>query len=192
MRVNQAMALVKDRLSDKRYRHSVGVGETALEMGRLFNVEDLEKIQVCGLLHDYARDMAPGDLLEIADKNNLIKHPVERELPDLLHGPVAAFLLERDFGVGDEEVLDAISCHTLGAVNMSDFAKIIFLADMIEPGRRYPGIEELKAAALKNPDLAILIGVENTIKYCLGKNKILHPLTIEVRNSYLRINKKSF
>jgi predicted HD superfamily hydrolase involved in NAD metabolism len=185
MQVNEAMAIIKDRLSYKRYQHCVGVGETAVKMSQIFKVGDVHKIKVCGLLHDYARDMTAGELLEIAEKNNLISHPVERDVPDLLHGPVAAFLLKRDWDVNDQEILDAIKCHTLGAVNMSDFVKIVFLADMIEPGRKYPGVEELRAVAFQNLDRAVLLGTENTIKYCLERKLILHPLTIEVRNSYL-------
>lgn len=30
---------------------------------------------------------------------------------------------------------------------MSDLEKIVYIADMIEPNRRYPGVEDLRAAA---------------------------------------------
>jgi len=186
MQVNKALLVIESRLSEKRYQHSVQVADTAQIMAEKFDLNS-QKAYLTGLLHDYARDMPFSELIEIAEKNQLMLHPLEKAVPELLHGPVGAFLLLRDMGVQDEEILNAVKHHTLGAVQMSDFEKVIYLADMIEPGRKYPGVEELRKLAYKNLDQAMLFGLENTIKYCLEKKKILHPQTVEVRNWFLQL-----
>ncbi|NLG32251.1 MAG: HD domain-containing protein, partial [Syntrophomonadaceae bacterium] len=106
-------------------------------------------------------------------------------VPDLLHAPVGALLLEKELGITDGEILTAVSNHTLGAPSMGELDKIIFLADMIEPGRDFPGIERLSCLALRNLDEGMLFALEVTIKYCLQEKRILHPRTIETRNYFL-------
>ncbi len=184
MDADRALELIKARLSSKRFQHSVQVANTAVRMARRYGLDE-SRANLAGLLHDYARDLPADKLLEIAEENHLVFHQVERSLPDLLHGPVGAFLLEEDLGIKDEGILTAVRHHTLGAVDMNDLDKIIYLADMTEPGRNYPGVEELRKLSYEDLDRAMLWGLEDTIKYCLDEKKILHPGTVEVRNCFL-------
>lgn len=140
MNAELATALIRERLSPRRFKHSVQVAELAREMATDFGI-DGEKAYLTGILHDCAKGISGDELLRIAEANGLIEDEVERRAPDLLHAPVGAFLLARDYGVGDVEILDAVRFHTLGNSQMSLLAKIIFLADAIEPGRDYPGVD---------------------------------------------------
>jgi predicted HD superfamily hydrolase involved in NAD metabolism len=70
---------------------------------------------------------------------------------------------------------------------MSDLDKIIYLADMIEPGRDFPGIERLRCVAERDLDQAMVIGIESTLRYCMDTHKLIHPRTILVRNWLLTI-----
>ncbi len=185
MEADKALEIVRLRLSKKRYQHSRQVADTAVQMAKKFGIDE-SQAYLAGLLHDYARDLPTVELLEIAEKNHLISHQVEREVPDLLHGPVGALLLEKDLALKDKAILTAIKHHTLGAVGMSDLEKIIFLADMIEPGRSYTGVAELRELALIDLDEAMLLGLESSIEHCLEAGKILHPETIEARNCFLQ------
>ncbi len=185
MQADQAVEIIRLRLSKKKYQHSRQVADTAVQMARRFGIDE-SRTYLAGLLHDYARDLAANELLEIAEKNALISHQVEREVPDLLHGPVGAFLLEKDLLIKDEDILSAVRHHTLGAVPMTDLEKVIFIADMIEPGRSYTGVGELRELAFKDLDEAMLLGLESSIQHCLKAGKILHPITIEARNCFLQ------
>jgi predicted HD superfamily hydrolase involved in NAD metabolism len=182
---DEALGLIKARLSDKRYNHSLQVAEVARDMAERYGV-DPNKAYLTGLLHDYAKGIPAPELLDIAVANHLLEDEVDRLVPDLLHAPVGAYLLQSQMAIGDNEILQAVKNHTLGALNMSDLDKIIYLADMIEPGRDFPGLERLKCLAWRNLEEGMLFGLESTIKYCLDEHRILHPLTVKVRNHFLR------
>lgn len=177
------------RLSSRRFQHSLGVAQAAWDLAEHYG-QNNEKAKLIGLLHDYAKGMSGQDLLTVAEENHLIGNEVDKQLPDLLHAPVGAVLVKKELGIKDQEIIKAISFHTMGSIEMSDLDKIIFLADMIEPGRDYPGLERLKCLAFRDLDEAMLFGLESTIKYCLEQKRILHPQTIAVRNYFLQMLKK--
>lgn len=182
----QAERIIKIRLSQKSYDHSIGVARTAEKMAAAWGLEPA-KAYVTGVFHDYAKNLSPGQLLEVARQAGLITDRVEEESPDLLHAPVGAYLLHTSLGISDAEVLSAVRAHTLGAVHMSTLDKIIYLADMIEPTREpYPGLERLRRLAGQDLDEAMLAGLESTIAYCLERRRLLHPVTVEARNEFLR------
>lgn len=182
----EAKKLITGRLSKNRLIHSCNVADVAVKLAKEYGIDE-ETAYVAGLLHDYAKGLSSEMLLKIAEENNLIDDEIEYLIPDILHAKVGAFLLKKEGVVENEEVLQAIANHTLGAIEMSDLDKIIFLADMIEPSRDYPTLDRLKCLAFKNLDEAMLFGLESTIKYCIEKNRLLHPKTIAVRNKFLRL-----
>lgn len=181
---NELIDIVRFRLSKNRFQHSLQVARVAKEMAERFGI-DPDKAYRAGILHDYAKGIASQELIAIAQANNMALGEVDELVPDLLHAPVGAFLLEKELGITDGEILAAVSNHTLGSPSMGDLDKIIFLADMIEPGRDFPGIERLSCLALRNLDEGMLFALEVTIKYCLQEKRILHPRTIETRNCFL-------
>lgn len=183
--------IMENRLSKRRFKHSMEVARVAKEMAIHFGVDE-DKAYVTGLLHDYAKGISGEDLVKIAHANNLIEEQMDLEIPDLLHAPVGAWLLRNELGIDDEEMLKAVVAHTTGALEMSELDKIIYLADMIEPGRDYPGLERLKCTALRDLDRGMLMGLESTIRYCLEQGRLLHPRTIEVRNYYVRLLRDDF
>lgn len=184
MKLKEIRQLVEKQMTPARWRHTLGVVQAAVKLARMHQV-DTEKAELAALLHDLGRDMPSSSLLEIAKAQGLVTHPVEARQPDLLHGPVAAFLAGSQWGIKDGEVTAAIAQHTLGAPRMSRLAKVIYLADMIEPGRDYPGVEELRRLAEHDLDQALLAGFDQTVRYCLERGYLLHPATIEARNALL-------
>ena len=182
----QAEQIIKTRLSNRRFQHSMGVARAAQDLALNHGVDGKEAY-LTGVLHDYAKDLTGAQLLAIANEANLIMHPLEKEAPDLLHAPVGAYLLETEMGIKDSEILEAVRVHTLGSINMSRLDKIIFLADMIEPSRdMYPDLERLRKLSRLDLDVAMLLGLESTIRYCIQRRMLLHPRTVEVRNVFLK------
>lgn len=181
MKAEEARVLIESMLSESRYRHSLGVADTAREMARIFGIDE-DKAYLTGLLHDYAKGVSGATLLEIAVANDLVEDDIERQAPDLLHAMVGAWMLENELGITDISILNAVRFHTLGDTNMTALDKIIYLADMIEPGRDYPGIERIRCLAHRNLDTAMIAAIESTIKYCLDRGRLIHPRGIAVRN----------
>lgn len=184
-----AINAIRFRLSARRFQHSLDVARVARDMARHYGV-DSDKAYLTGILHDYAKGIPGSELLAIAEANQLLEEEIEREVPDLLHAPVGAFLVNKELGLHDEEIMQAIRYHTLGAIGMTELDKIIYLADMIEPGRDYPGMQRLSCLAFRELDEAMLFGIESTIKYCLDAKRILHPRSIEVWNYFLKTVKE--
>lgn len=193
MEFQEYRAVLEERLSPARYAHSLRVVEKAIEMAELGKMRDygaglnIEKLRLAALLHDYAKDMPKQKLLSLAEQYGLITSEVEKVQPDLLHGAVGAFLCERDFGlpVADEKILHAIRYHTTGCARMSLMDKIVFLADLLEPGRTYDGVDELRRICEDNLDAGLLYAFDCTLQYVITRKLLIHPLTIQARNWHL-------
>ncbi len=78
----------------------------------------------------------------------MIENKVDQRLfnfhHELWHAPVGAIIAASEFNVTDKEVLNAIRYHTTGRAGMSKLEKVIYVADMTEPGRNFPGVENLR------------------------------------------------
>ncbi len=98
----------------------------------------------------------------------------------LLHAPVGAYLARRDYGLSDPAALDAIRWHTTGRANMSILEQVIYLADMIEPGRKdFEGLGAIRDAARHSLGKAMRLSLLDTIAYVQEGNKGIHPATLE-------------
>lgn len=141
-------------------------------------------------MHDLARDRSPEELLSLAADFHISPNEVERRLPLLLHGPVGAEILRHQWGILDKEILEAVRCHTTAASGMSRLAKIVFLADKLEPGKAelYPGLGKVRRLAHHNLDLALLEFLNWQIAFLVRRKALLHPATVQARNELLEEN----
>mgnify|MGYP005837174599 CR=1 FL=1 len=174
-------ARLEGRLSPKRWAHSLSVAETAAELAAAHGV-DPGAARIAGLLHDCARELAPEDLLDLARAHDLAIDEIERAEPLLLHGKVGAALATEWFGLTDPDLLAAIALHITGGPGMSSLARIVFLADFIEPGRRMPAAEKARAHATCDLSAALLVAFEAIIAYVVSGGYLLHPRTVAARN----------
>lgn len=181
-------AAVATRLSGERLAHVHRVVETARELGNRYGA-DLTATEEAALLHDYAKAISRRELLAEATGRNLVSDPAEELNPQLLHGPVAAAMLQEAGLVTDPDVLNAIRWHTTGRVGMSTLEKVIWLADYIEPGREFPGVNEIRTAAAADLDRALLMAMESTILFVVKRRWPLHLYTVMARNWLLSVVK---
>jgi predicted HD superfamily hydrolase involved in NAD metabolism len=176
----RARGLLRDALSEASLAHCERVAATARALAGRFGV-DQDTAELAGLLHDYARDEGDEALLAAADEFGLPILPVERERPYLLHARVAAARLRRDLPGVDKAVLAAVEAHTVGAVPMSDVGKVVYLADMLEPARSYPGVEALRASCARD-GLAECFrgGYATSVRRVRESGAPLHPVSSAV------------
>ncbi len=181
---------LKENLNDERYIHSLGTMECAVELAKIFGLDE-NKAKVAGLLHDCAKCFSNDKLLSIIKEK--IKNVEKSELMNYktLHAPVSAYIATEIFGLKDTEILSAIRWHTLGHVEMSDFEKIIFLADKIEPNTRAREYREEILHILKEENglnKALLKCFRETIKSLVRRNLAICHITIDVYNDLLNCN----
>ena len=69
---------------------------------------------------------------------------------------------------------------------MTPLDKIIYFADMIEPGRDYDGVDELRRLA-REASLSemTLAGLSHSIAFVVSRGGLVHPCTVEARNSII-------
>ena len=158
----------------------------ALELANNFHI-DQERVEVAALLHDIARANASEVLLGLAREFNLAVSPLEERLPVLLHGPVGAEMARRDLQVQDEEVLEAIRCHTIGRAGMGPVARVVYLADKLDPSKdsRYPFNPKVRELARKDLDEAMLEFINCEVSMHISRGDFVHPFTIDARNDLL-------
>ncbi|GAE89743.1 bis(5'-nucleosyl)-tetraphosphatase (symmetrical) YqeK [Acetivibrio straminisolvens] len=172
-------------LSSKRFMHSLGVMDTAVSLAKIYG-EDVERASIAGLLHDCAREIKGQAVFELCEEYNINVDYITLTQPELLHGPIGAVLASKEYGVEDKGILGAIECHTTGKENMALLDKIIFISDYIEPGRKFPGVDEVRELAYRDLDRSIVISLDNTIRYILDKGVLIHPDTILARNFIIK------
>lgn len=175
---------LKKRLSKYRFKHTIGVAKTAVSIAKKIGI-DLQKAELAGLLHDYAKCIDEKKLLEIVNRSDWEIGSIELNLPAVLHAPAGAFLVQNKYGIIDKDILEAIRFHTIGDPEMGKLALIIFVADFIEPNRNYSGVDKLRKIPKKHLDKLIVSVCNKSIEYNIGKNRIIHPNTLLLRNKYL-------
>lgn len=178
-------AAVAASLSPARWRHTEAVAETAAALA-VKHGADPSAAGLAGLLHDYARELPAAELMALAMRYDLDADPIEAREPLLLHGKVAAALARERFGLTDPALLAAIALHITGAPGMSLLAKLVFLADFIEPGRAFPEAVLARKAAEHDLAKSLLIAFEAIVSYVVAGGYELHPRTVAARNEILR------
>lgn len=188
MNQQKAEQLARDRLSPKRLQHTLNVRDTALELAKIHQ-EDLEKTAIAALLHDVAKEMPKGDMLQIFQDNAIMAENAPQRPQPVWHGICAAILAKTQWGIKDEEILAAIRYHTTGRVGMSKLEKIIFLADMTSADRNYPQVDSLRALQKEDLSLAMETAIKLTIDWVQQQGNMLDPLSLQVlqqlRNNHI-------
>ena len=162
-------------LTDKRMAHTKGVIRLALKYAKKFNVS-LEKTAIAALLHDVAKYLRVEDFPEFAPPPNV---PYQ-----VMHQYLGAYVAENVLGIKDRVILNAIRYHTSAKPNMSLLAKIIFTADMLEEGRTYAGVEEIRELSFTNFDKAFVLSMQRSLDYVNERGCEVYPLTIKAYNYY--------
>ncbi|MFL2028042.1 bis(5'-nucleosyl)-tetraphosphatase (symmetrical) YqeK [Loigolactobacillus zhaoyuanensis] len=179
----ELLAKISAQLSAGRFAHVQRVEQTAIELAQKYGV-DVQRAGLAGLVHDYAKQRSDSEFKQIIRQQQFD--------PDLLtanngiwHGVVGAYLIERELGIHDQQILNAVRRHTVGAVEMTDLDQLIFVADFIEPGRDFPGVDQARAAAAESLIAGVRFEVSHTLKFLLAKQVKIYPKTIDTYNAWV-------
>ena len=129
-----------------------------------------------GLLHDALRD-ADDDLLR----------SLAGDLPgfnlDMLHGPAAAEKLLAD-GEHRTELVDAIRFHTVGSPEWGKLGRALYMADYLEPGRKFSRADRayLAAQVPRDFDATFRQVVRARLEWSLREGLQLYPQTVQLWN----------
>lgn len=177
------MQKIQMRMSEQRFKHVLGVEETAVALAKKYGAPP-EKASIAALTHDYAKERPDEEF-----KMVIVRDGFDPELLNynnaIWHGLVGASFVERELGITDAEILHAIRVHTTGAAKMSLLDKIIYVADYIEPGRDFPGVQDARAIAWADLDEAVAFETKHTLAHLLAQEQQIYPKTIETYNYWV-------
>ncbi|EFM12709.1 metal dependent phosphohydrolase [Paenibacillus curdlanolyticus YK9] len=175
---------VKAQMPERRWLHVQGVMATSIILAERFGADPV-RAELAAILHDVAKYWPTERMQRIIVDEQLPQELLAYD-KELWHAPVGAFIAERDYGITDAEVLEAIRYHTSGREEMSLLEKIVCLADYMEPGRDFPGVNRIREEAEHSVEKALLAGFDSTISFLLEKEKRIFPLTVAARNAIIK------
>lgn len=170
-------AEVVSLLNPNRVAHVLGCRDAAIELARLYG-EDVTDAARAGLLHDITKAIDGPLQLTLCAEYGIVLDVFSQAYPKTLHALTGSLVAERIFGE-NEQVVSAICHHTTGRANMTKLEKIIYIADYIEANRNFPGVDEMRAAARRSLDEALLMGLESAVAHVKRQGQGLAPATLE-------------
>jgi predicted HD superfamily hydrolase involved in NAD metabolism len=189
--IKRIKTFLAKNLELKKYRHTLGVADICRDLAQIHGA-DTVKAYISGLLHDAGR-VIPIDKYPSYVKRRRIKIGIFRDIymkiPFMLHGIVGMDIAREKFGIRDTTILNDVKGHTTGRRAMKKIEKILYLADMIAPDRRYPWVKQLRCAAYRDLNKAMLMAVAFKIENVLKHKKLIFPETVFVWNELVKKNR---
>lgn len=180
MKREQLIDLVRAQMPEKRWQHTVGVMASAVHLADKYGA-DRNEAELAALLHDYCKYWPIEKQREAVEAGGVLTEVLAYDKP-LWHAPAAAAVAARELNITNTEIIDAIRYHTTGREQMTLLDKIICLADYIEPGRDFPGVNDIRNLAQDSLEKALIAGFDSTIGHLLKQGQQIFPLMISARN----------
>ena len=176
---------ISANMSEKRFRHVQNVAKSALKLAERWGYSEPRKAELAGLLHDYAKEETDATFIQLIEKYQLD--------PDLLnwnnnvwHGLVGIYKIQEDLGLTDPEIIRAIEIHTVGSAAMTLLDKILYVADYVEEGRAFEGVDAARHLAYEQDlDAAVAYETVHTVAFLTRKYVRIYPQTILTYNAYV-------
>jgi predicted HD superfamily hydrolase involved in NAD metabolism len=182
MKISFIRNLAGRELDFDKFRHVIGVEALVGDVAEMYGI-DREAACLAAVAHDLAKEMSFQEQIRKTKELGLIEYDEDVELPQVLHGRLAAAGVRRQFGIDDPDILNAITYHTTGRPGMSPLEMLIYTADCLEPERNYPGVDKLRQKLYYSLTEATLACMDMTIAYLEAKGGSIHPLTRLARAS---------
>jgi predicted HD superfamily hydrolase involved in NAD metabolism len=186
MRYNrdELIEAVSAQMPAKRWKHTQGVMESAVKLAKQYGADPV-KADLAAILHDVAKYWTTEKLRDVLEEQQVNSELLLYSKP-LWHAEVGAFIANHHYEIQDIEILDAIRYHTSGRVGMTLLDKVVCLADYIEPGRDFTGVNIIRELANHSLEEALLAGLDSTITFLMSTKQIIFPLTMLARNDLIK------
>ncbi len=184
-------------VGDKRMPHVLGTEEECLRLAGLFRLSetDTERLATAALLHDITKRLTTEEQLLFLSTRGMTVGEDTLRSEKTLHAVTGAELArERYPSLTDDAVFGAIRWHTTGRAGMTLLEKLLYLADYIEPTRRFEDCVKLRECfyarsgeedLLPVLDDTLILSFDMTIGDLLRQRRPIHPDTVSARNELL-------
>lgn len=179
---------LKERLSQKRYTHSVNVAEECRKLAKHYG-EDAEKAYFAGLIHDICKEMPDDEQKKLVLESGFAVCREELETRSLWHAVAGAYFIKSNFGIEDIDIINSVRFHTVGRAGMTRLEEIVYLGDLISADRDYKDVDKMRKLAYSDLNSAMLEGFAFSVKSVVKKGGLVPLCTAEGYNFYTRICK---
>lgn len=176
--------LLKERLTEKRFYHSLCVAKEALRLSIKYGGDD-ERSFLAGLLHDICKDTEPKEQLKLLEQFGIILNTVEKNAGKLWHAISGAAYLKHVLKLEDDEIISAVRYHTTAKSGMTLLEKILYLADFTSEDRDYDGVEDMRTAVDKGLEIALKEALIFTVVDLKTKGNPIHEDTLKAYKEYV-------
>ena len=175
---------LQKKLNPGRYEHSLSVAFTCICLAMRYGYP-IDQAEVAGMLHDCAKGYDNDTIIRHCEKKGIEITEDERKAPAVLHAKYGAWLAENTYDIHDQEILDAIACHTTGKPAMGLLDKILYVADYIEARRdKAEDLPVIRRLAFEDLDEALYQILEGTLNYLGSKCAFVDPMTRKTYDYY--------
>ena len=177
----QYIEMIRQRLSEKRFFHSIKVAEKAYHLAVLYGA-DPEKARTAGLLHDILKELSVPEQLQMKDEFGIMFDTVTEAAPKCRHAVLGEVFLRRELGIDDDDILNAVRYHTTARAGMSKLEKALYLADFTSDDRSYDDVEIMRELVERDCLDAMLYALTYSIRELIDKGAAIHPDTLNAYN----------
>lgn len=177
---DEIVAKEKANMDEKRFAHCVRVSETSRKLAKLNNYDE-DKAALAGFVHDYAKQVPIEEYRKVIKEQDFDKDLLNWNRA-IWHGIVGTYFIKRDLKITDPEILQAVWRHTTADTEMTVLDKIVFMADFIEPGRNFPGVDQARKITFENLDAGVGYQLAHTLEFLIEQRNKIYPRTLLAYN----------
>jgi len=187
--VDNVKEILRTRLSEKRYIHSLNVADECRHLAQIYD-SDEEKAYFAGLVHDICKELPVDQLKQKAVDSNLAISKAELETKALWHAIAGAGFVKNDMKINDIDIINAVRFHTVARAGMTKLEEIVYIGDLISADRTYKDVKRFRKLAYQELDKTMLEAVVFSIQSVIEKRGLIPEYTIQAYNQYLYVESK--
>ena len=176
--------LLKERLSEKRYVHSLAVADEAVRLAEKYGA-DIQKAYIAGLLHDITKNADKQEHFGIFTAYGIALTDVEKSAEKLWHAISGSAYVKHFLNIEDGEICEAIRYHTTARAGMSLLEQVLYLADFTSADRDYDDVDVMRKLVDEDLDKALVYALRYTIEELIAKGAPIHPDTVSAYNEVI-------
>ncbi len=176
--------ILKHRLKEKRFIHSLAVADEAKRLAEKYG-ENKDKAYTAGLLHDITKNTDENEQLKIFEDFGIILDNITKDSKKLWHAVSGAAYIKGVLGIDDEELINAVRYHTTARGNMTRFEALLYLADFTSADRDYDDVEVMRRLVDESMESAMAYALSYTINELVQKGCQIHPDTVAAYNQVI-------
>lgn len=189
MTIEEYKSVLSEKLTAKRYFHSICVADEAQRLAEKYGA-DSNKAYLAGLLHDVTKNLPEKEHLKIFHDFGIMLTDIEKNAFKLWHAISGTAYLENILDIKDIEILSAVRYHTTAKEDMTLLEKVLYIADFTSQDRDYDDVDVMRNLADKSLESAMIYALKYTIKELCDKNAAIHPDTVKAYNQLMQRNEE--